>query len=176
MDLLNRSHFELLGLPERFDVDPAALQQAYRRLQAAVHPDRFAASGATERRIAMQLATRANEAYRTLADPGLRAAYLCERSGEPIRAETHTAMPTAFLLQQMAWRETLEDARRARDRKALAELSAELVEQRAHLLAELAEFIDGSRDYRRAADAVRRWMFVDRFGTEVAVAEDGLAA
>jgi len=176
MDLLNRSHFELLGLPERFELDPVALQQAYRRLQAAVHPDRFAASGATERRIAMQLATRANEAYRTLADPGRRAAYLCERSGEAIRAETNTAMPAAFLLQQMAWRETLDDARRACDRKALAELSAQLGEQRARLLAELAESIDARRDYRRAADAVRRWMFVDRFGTEVAVAEDGLAA
>ncbi len=70
MDFLKKSHFELLGLPERFELDPTSLQQAYRRLQGAVHPDRFAAAGATERRIAMQLATQANEAYRTLSDPG----------------------------------------------------------------------------------------------------------
>lgn len=176
MDLLNRSLFELLGLPERFALDPAELQQAYRRLQAAVHPDRFAASGATERRIAMQLATRANEAYRTLADPGRRAAYLCERHGAPIRAETNTSMPAGFLVQQMAWREALDDARRARDRAALADLAGQLCDHRARLLAELGDAIDRDRDYPRAADVVRRWMFVEKFGAEVAVAEDGLAA
>lgn len=176
MDLLNRSHFELLGLPERFELDPTVLQQAYRRVQAAVHPDRHAAAGATERRIAMQLATRANEAYRTLSDPGRRAAYLCERHGAPIRAESNTAMPAAFLMQQMSWRETLDEAREMRDRAALAGLSDALCDHRARLLAEIGAAIDRDHDYPRAADAVRRWMFVDRFGAEVASVEDGLAA
>jgi len=176
MDILNKSHFELLGLPERYGIDAGALQQAFRRLQSAVHPDRFVAAGATERRIAMQLATRANEAYRTLADPGRRAAYLCERHGAPLRAETNTAMPPAFLMQQMEWREMLEDARRASDRAALAGLAQRLCDHRDRLLDEIALAIDRDHDYPRAADAVRRWMFLDKFGAEVALAEDGLAA
>jgi len=176
MDILTKSHFELLGLPERFGIDTAELQQAYRRLQGAVHPDRFAAAGATERRIAMQLATRANEAYRTLLEPGRRAAYLCERHGVPLQAETNTAMSRAFLVQQMAWREALEDARIGRDAGALAGLARLLCDHRDCLLAEIAAAIDGEHDYTRAADAVRRWMFVDKFGAEVAAAEDGLAA
>ncbi|MEI7444798.1 MAG: Fe-S protein assembly co-chaperone HscB [Burkholderiales bacterium] len=176
MDLLDKSHFELLGLPERFELDAPALQSAYRRLQAAVHPDRFAAAGATERRIAMQLATRANEAYRTLQDPGRRAAYLCERHGEPLRAETNTSMAPAFLMQQMEWREALEDARASRDAAALAGLSKLLCDHRERLLGEIGSAIDRDHDYARAADAVRRWMFVDKFGAEVAAAEDGLAA
>jgi molecular chaperone HscB len=175
MDILrDKSHFELLGLPERFALDPVELQRAFRRLQAAVHPDRFAAAGATERRIAMHLATSANEAYRTLADPGRRAAYLCERHGEPLNAETNTAMSRSFLMQQMAWREALEEARTARDHSALAELSQLLCDHRDRLLDEIGTAIDRDHDYARAADAVRRWMFVDKFGAEVAVAEDGL--
>jgi molecular chaperone HscB len=176
MDILTKSHFELLGLSERFGIDTAELQQAYRRLQGAVHPDRFAAAGATERRIAMQLATRANEAYRTLLEPGRRAAYLCELHGVPLQAETNTAMSRAFLMQQMAWREALEDARIGRDAGALAGLARLLCDHRDSLLAEIAAAIDGEHDYTRAADAVRRWMFVDKFGAEVAAAEDGLAA
>ena len=176
MDILTKSHFELLGLPERFGIDPAELQQAFRRLQAAVHPDRFASAGGTERRIAMQLATRANEAYRTLSDPGRRAAYLCERHGVPLQAETNTAMSRAFLMQQMEWREALEDARAAGDRAALGGLSRLLCDHRDRLLDEIGAAIDVEHDYPRAADAVRRWMFVDKFGAEVAAADDGLAA
>lgn len=176
MDILKKSYFELLGLPERFGVDPASLQQGFRSLQAVVHPDRFAAAGGTERRIAMQLATLANEAYRTLADPGCRAAYLCERHGVPLQAETNTAMGREFLMQQMSWREALEDALGSRDRQALGGLAQLLCDHRDRLLAEIAAAIDGDHDYVHAADAVRRLMFVDKFGAEVAAAEDGLAA
>jgi molecular chaperone HscB len=176
MSLLDTSYFELLGLPERFELDGTMLRDAFRRVQAAVHPDRFAAAGGTERRIAMQLATRANEAYRTLSDPGRRAAYLCERQGEPLNAETHTAMAGDFLVQQMEWREALAEARDSGDRVALEGLAGMLCDHRARLLDDIGAAIDRDRDWRRAADAVRRLMFVDRFGAEVAAAEDGLAA
>jgi molecular chaperone HscB len=173
-DILRKSHFELFGLPQRFALELPELQAAYRRMQAVVHPDRFAASGATERRIAMQLATRANEAYRTLADPGRRAAYLCELHGVPLEAETNTAMSADFLVQQMEWREALEEAREQRDTNSLAGLDRALCDHRARLLEEIAQAIDHDRDFRRAADAVRRWMFVDRFGLEVAAAGEAL--
>lgn len=175
MDILNQSHYALLGLPERFEIDGTQLRQAYRRLQAVVHPDRFASAGGTERRIAMQVATRANEAFTTLAEPGRRAAYLCELHGVPLRAETNTTMAPAFLMQQMAWREALEDARAARDADALAELAEALAGERERLLGEIGAAIDRDADYERAADAVRRWMFVERFGTEVDDAQDGLS-
>jgi molecular chaperone HscB len=176
MDRLKKSHFAFLGLPERFEVDERALQQVYLRVQAAVHPDRHAQSGATEHRIAMQLATLANEAYRTLLDPGRRAAYLCELHGVAVNAETHTAMAPAFLMQQMALREALEEARAHSDRDALADLGRMLCDDRARLLEELAAAIDRDADFERAADAVRRWMFIDKFGSEVAAAEEGMSA
>jgi molecular chaperone HscB len=141
-----------------------------------VHPDRFAAAGDAERRIAMQLATRANEAYRTLADPGRRAAYLCELHGVPLNAETNTAMSTDFLVQQMEWREALDEARTRRDPQVLAGLARALCDHRARLLDEIGQAIDIDRDHGRAADAVRRWMFVDKFGLEVASAEEAATA
>ncbi|WP_163768973.1 Fe-S protein assembly co-chaperone HscB, partial [Providencia stuartii] len=77
---------------------------------AEVHPDRFASEGAAAQRVAMQWAMRVNEGYQRLKDPLKRAAYLCELRGAPVQAENNTAMPPAFLMQQMAWREALDDA------------------------------------------------------------------
>ena len=68
-------HFQLFDLPPSFALDMAALDAAYRRVQGQVHPDRFAAGTAAENRVAMQWATQANEAYRTLKSPLKRAAY-----------------------------------------------------------------------------------------------------
>jgi molecular chaperone HscB len=176
MNYLNKSHFDFLGLPARFALDEAALQATFRRVQAAVHPDRHAHAGATEHRIAMQLATRANEAYGTLRDPGRRAAYLCELNGCPVQAESNTAMAPDFLMQQMAWRESLQEAREQADRPALDRLERTLADHRLALLQELSCCIDEHQDFPRACDAVRRWMFIDKFGREVATAREALFA
>src|SRR6185369_16712339 len=98
---LQKNHFELLGLPIAFSVDPARLERGFRALQTQVHPDRFAAGTEAERRVAMQWATRANEAYRTLRDPVDRARYLLSLRGFDTGEETNTAMPADFLMQQM---------------------------------------------------------------------------
>ena len=77
----SRDHFELLGVPVKYAVDPARLERGYRDLQSQVHPDRFASATEAERRVAMQWATRANEAFRTLKDPVERARYLLQLKG-----------------------------------------------------------------------------------------------
>ena len=107
---LASTDFELFDIAPRFALDAAALDTRWRALQTEVHPDRFAAEGAAAQRIAMQWAVRVNEAYKRLKNPLQRAAYLCELNGAPIEAENNTAMPGAFLMQQMAWRESLDDA------------------------------------------------------------------
>jgi molecular chaperone HscB len=163
-------HYALFGLEPRFALDEAALDRAYRELQSRVHPDRFVAASAPERRVAMQWAARANEAYRTLRAPLARAAYLCERRGAPVQAESNTAMPPAFLMQQMQWREALDEARAAHDQGALATLRDEVRERRESTLSELARALDAEPDAARAAALVRELMFVEKFGQEVAAA------
>jgi len=168
-------HFALFGLPARFALDEITLEQAYRRVQEQVHPDRFAAAGAAERRVAMQWSARANEAYRTLRSPLRRAAYLCERHGQPIDAESNTAMPADFLMQQMQWREELDEARTG-DGAAARALAREVEARRDAVLARVADALDARHDFVAAAAGVRELHFIDRFRDELAAFLDSDAA
>jgi molecular chaperone HscB len=174
MNPLTRNHFALFGLPERYRTDPTALEAAFRSVQSTVHPDRFAGGSDAERRVAMQIATQANEAYRTLRDPARRAAYLCELHGVALQSESNTAMPPAFLMQQMEWREQLDEARGRRDHGALETLREALGGERDALLQRLAAAIDEASDYHAAAQCVRQLMFLDRFAADIDAAEDVL--
>ena len=95
----------------------AALDARWKQLQGAAHPDRFATETAAAQRVAMQWAIRINEAYRRLKDPLARAAYLCALHGADVEAESNTAMPAAFLMQQMEWRDALSEATHAGRRR-----------------------------------------------------------
>jgi molecular chaperone HscB len=62
-------HFALFGLNQAFRLDLSDLDSRYRDIQAQVHPDRFVNAGDAERRMSMQWATHANQAYLTLKKP-----------------------------------------------------------------------------------------------------------
>jgi len=161
---LTSTDFELFDIAPRFAVDRAALDTRWRALQAQVHPDRFAAQGAAAQRIAMQWAVRVNEAYQRLKDPLQRAAYLCELNGAAIEAENNTAMPTGFLMQQMEWREALDDAVTV---SAVQALEAEVYAHRTTALVTLQRTLDDADDFAAAAGQVRALMFVERFAHDV---------
>jgi molecular chaperone HscB len=161
---LDDDDFTLFGLPAAFVLDRAALDRCWRALQAQVHPDRFAAEGAAAQRIAMQWAVRVNEAYSRLKDPLRRAALLCELRGVAVDAENNTAMPPAFLMQQMEWREALDDARGLAD---VQSLEAEVLAHEQQLFATLADTLDRSGDTAGAAQQVRALMFVGRFRQDI---------
>jgi molecular chaperone HscB len=165
MATLNDSHFDLFHLPPTFAVDQSALDDAYRTVQAQVHPDRFAAAGDAQRRIAMQWATRANEAYQTLRDPLKRARYMLSLRGVDVGAENNTAMEPAFLMQQMEWRENIEDAAAAKNLGALEALLDELRDEERQRFDKLAALIDSHAD-QAAGEAVRQLMFIERVASE----------
>ena len=157
--------FVLFGLPEQQVVDRARLDELRRALQAEVHPDRFAAEGAAAQRVAMQWAVRVNEAYVRLKDPLKRAAYLCELRGVPIDAERNTAMPAAFLMRQMQWREALDEAA---DLPAVQTLDEAIARDERAGLARLSQLLDEERNAPAAAAEVRALMFVARFREDIA--------
>lgn len=161
-----QNHFDLFHLPQRFALDARALDQAYHEVQNQVHPDKFASAPDAEKRVAMQWATRANEAYTTLKNPFKRAAYLCELNGVDLQVESNTAMPLAFLMQQMEWREGIEDAAAARNVDALDALLAELRDEKRVRLERLGMLLDSGAD-QAAAEAVRQLMFIERVASEV---------
>ena len=170
-----QNHFELFQLPATFAVDQDKLDAAYREVQGRVHPDRFVNATDAEKRVAMQWATRANEAYATLRNPQKRAQYLCEINGVDLQTESNTAMPPAFLMQQMEWREALEDARASKDAEALDELDAQVRRERKAMLEQVGRQLDAG-DYHAAATGVRAMMFLDKFGDEVQYAFEALDA
>lgn len=161
---IDADDFTLLGLNRAFALDRAQLDAAWKALQAQVHPDRFAAEGAASQRIAMQWAVRVNEAHQRLKDPLKRAAYLCQLAGVPVQAENNTAMPGAFLMQQMQWREALEEADNPAEVEAL---SSEVTGQRKARLARLTQLLDVDANPTQAAQEVRALMFIDRLLEEI---------
>jgi len=168
-----QNHFDLFQLPAKFAIDMGALDAAYRDVQGQVHPDRFVNASDAEKRVAMQWATRANEAYQTLKNPQKRAQYLCELNGVDLKTESNTAMPMQFLMQQMEWREALGDAKAAKDLGALEALDAEVGQDRKSRMVQIGEQLDAG-DYEHAAQGVRALMFLEKFGEELHYAFDAL--
>jgi molecular chaperone HscB len=162
-----RNHFDLLGLPVAYAVDPARLEQRYRDLQTQVHPDKFAAAPEAERRVAMQWATRANEAYRTLRDPVDRARYLLGLKGFDTGEESNTAMPPDFLMQQMEWREAVAQGRAARDAPALEKLRGEIAAARSDMLRMLDRAIDADANFEAGCSLVRKLRFLEKLDEEI---------
>ena len=168
---LQDTDFELFGLPATFAQDRAALDARWKELQREAHPDRFASQGAAAHRIAMQWSVRINEAYQRLKEPVRRASYLCELNGAPIEAENNTAMPGEFLMQQMEWRESLDDATAI---AAVDALQAEVDAARARVLSSLGSLIDEKADFQAASQQVRALMFIERFAQDVESKADAL--
>jgi molecular chaperone HscB len=169
-----QNHFELFHLPQQFTIDASALDSAFRNVQAQVHPDKFASGSETEKRVAMQWATRANEAYQTLKNPLKRASYICELHGVDLQVESNTAMPPAFLMQQMEWRDALSEAATLDAVDALAD---EVAASRSATLKSLQSQIDAaaSVDWRAVAGTVRGLMFVDKFMSDIDKRVDALS-
>ena len=161
---LQSNDFELFGVPLQFSQDRAALDARWKELQREAHPDRFAAQGAAAQRLAMQWSVRINEAYQRLKNPLKRASYLCELHGVPINAENNTAMPAEFLVQQMQWREALEEAQTLHD---LEEIASESNESGRKLLSKIEQSLDVEKNFLAAAQQVRSLMFIERFAGEV---------
>jgi molecular chaperone HscB len=160
-------HFSLFHLPRRYRVDAALLEREYLALQSAIHPDRHAAGGDAGRRLALQASARVNEAYATLRDPAARGEYLLGLHGVESLAETDTAMPMDFLLEQLERRETIEEARAKGDHPALEQALAGIAVERAALEAEVAGAIDDRAVLDEAKTAVRKLRFLDRVKHEI---------
>jgi molecular chaperone HscB len=168
---LQASDFELFGLPAAFSLDRGQLDLQWKSLQREAHPDRFASEGAAAQRIAMQWSVRINEAYNRLKDPLKRAAYLCELNGAAVNAENNTSMPPAFLMQQMEWREALDDCKAIKvvDSKieCLEKLLDEVDATHAASLKQIASLIDADQNFSAAVGQVRALMFIEKFVQEV---------
>lgn len=164
-------HFALFDLPRTFVLDAAQLEAAWKHVAQTVHPDRFATRSAPERRVAMQWSAQANEAYRVLRQPLLRARYLCELAGVDLQTETSTAMAPEFLVQQMSWHEQLDECLEHPDNSGAREA---LIQEIELALAQCQHTVSkalSAEHYTQAASCIREWMFLDKLTTQLQTIE-----
>jgi molecular chaperone HscB len=169
---LQQNFFQLFGLHEQFRLESVFLDEQYHSLQIQVHPDKVAHLSEAEKRVSMQLATRVNEAYQTLRNPVRRARYLLSLHGVDTQEETNTSMPMSFLMEQMEWREAVEEAQHAADVDQLEQLESRLQREVSSLHKLLEVKIDDERSYFAAAEAVRKLKFMEKLAEEISSAFD----
>lgn len=162
-------YFALFKLEPAFDIDVEMLEQTYRSLAARFHPDKYAAASAFEQKQAVMTASAVNEAYRVLKNPTERAAYLLQQCGIEADTPEHTSFTPEFLMQQMEWRETLEEARAGGNTVALAELDEEIAAGQQNLQQQLRTAFS-RQNHDEAAALVRQSRFLDKLRQEIQTA------
>ena len=153
-------YFALFALQPTFAIDTAALAVTYRQLAKDVHPDRFASATAAEQRQAVERAAELNEAFQTLKSPTQRALYLLRLQAD--LPEETTIQDGEFLLQQMEWREQLEDLQEQADLQALERFIGELQQARSKIDHAFALCIEDPQQRLQAERLARRMQCLDK--------------
>ena len=153
---MQQNYFELFHLPVSFDVDTDDLANRHRAIIARVHPDQFANKSAMEQRVALQWATFANEAFDTLKSPIARAQYLLKLNAPELAVEgARVNLPHEFLMQQMQWREALEEGDTA---GVLAEVTQAQTDNQVQLRQACAE-----HDWAKLQVVLAQAQFIENF-------------
>ena len=166
--------FALFDLPVVFQMDSALLNERYLALQKSLHPDNFSAASAQEQRLAMQKSAEINDALRILKDPITRAdSIIAINTGETENPEEKSNNDIDFLMQQMEWRETLENIENRKDTDELTAFAQEINQIRHAILSELSTALDAQQwDIARAiTDKLR---FIKKLQTEIERVEETL--
>jgi len=162
-----KNHFTLFKLSPAFNIDTATLEKNYRIIQSESHPDRFVSAAPAEKLQSIQLATLANEAYQTLKNPASRAQYLLSLQGINATDEANTSMPPDFLMQQMEWREALEDLKAASNINGLESLLDDMQSAAETLSDDLVTLFDEKNDLPSATEATRKLIFIDKVCADI---------
>ncbi|MFJ7316382.1 co-chaperone HscB [Pseudomonas sp. NPDC098747] len=166
-------HFALFELQPSFRLDLEQLATRYRELARGVHPDRFADASEREQRLALEQSAGLNEAYQVLKSPSQRARYLLKVSGHEVPMEV-TVQDPEFLLQQMQWREELEDLQDSADLDGVAVFKRRLKVAQEELNESFAACWDDAAQREQAERLMRRMQFLDKLTYEVRQLEERL--
>lgn len=174
MSFNNQNYFQLFSLPETFALDLDQLNLAYRNLQSQVHPDRFASGTEAERLQALQRASVLNQAHTTLSSPLLRAEYLLQCQGINTHKTDQSDLSPGLLMEQIQWREALEDI--PRDESSLGRLEKLSQEVEARLRQEEQGFADAfaSHTLTEARRHFHALQYLYKLRSEIAAVEEDL--
>lgn len=166
--------FALFDLPVVFQVDSALLNERYLALQKSLHPDNFSAASAQEQRLAIQKSAEINDALRILKDPIARAdSIIALNTGEQENPEEKSNKDIGFLMQQMEWRETLENIENRQDTDELTAFAQEINQIRHAILSELSTAL-GEQQWDIARAITDKLRFIKKLQTEIERVEETL--
>ena len=194
------NYFELMNVPQQYQIDIAKLQQNLRQLQSKFHPDNNLDASVAEQNLSLsantdgflresiaklsalkpeQASAIINEAYNTLKNPDSRASHLLALKGisqsinQPIR-------DLDFLDDAMSFRIDLDDA----DSQSITLLSKKLTEWLSNYqlaFDEVYQKIDNSAAAnddaltKQAIDIIQKLQFLVKLQADVAKTTDELA-
>ncbi|MEE9492338.1 MAG: Fe-S protein assembly co-chaperone HscB [Gammaproteobacteria bacterium] len=171
---LKQDFFELFALPRDYSIDRPLLENRYREIQRAVHPDKFVNASDQERRVSMQQATLVNEAYETLIDPIERGRYLLSLTGITLDEESRSTQDIEFLGEQMELRESLAEIHtQAEPLAELDKMSATMNVRMSAMESELATRLQQS-DTDEAIDLILKMQFYSKLQIEISELEADL--
>lgn len=147
------SLFDILGLPQAFDVNLNALEKAYFSAQRETHPDRLIGKAEKEREQAVLRSQLVNDAYETLKNPLTRAEHLLELRDVFVSDEENTSVPPAVLMEMMELRERIAEV--AQDGPGLLAMVEDTKKRAADTTAAIAKAFAANDVGAAAAETVR---------------------
>ena len=169
------NYFELYNLPAQFEIDLDKLKQHYQTLQKLTHPDRFASASEQQKRMYLTKNAQVNDAYSVLRSPVSRGEHLLALRGLELASEQDTVGDVNFLMQQMEWREALEEANSVDALASLASENSQEIETQKASISVLLEK-NTARDNEQAADELRKMKFMLKLASEIDAKIDTLEA
>ncbi|WP_320150933.1 co-chaperone HscB [uncultured Tolumonas sp.] len=167
------NYFELFQIPISLNLDTAQLAVRYRELQRQFHPDNVAAQADAIKLEAMQQSVEINSAYNTLKLPLARAEYILVLQGIDLRHEQQTVKDTAFLMEQLEWREELDDLQHQPDEAAITGFLVRVKQYYQRYFLSLEQQIAAAQ-YYEAAETLRKLKFVQKMKDELDKLEESL--
>lgn len=168
---MGTNYFELLGLPQQFAVDEAALRLNYQRCQKAMHPDNFSQASESEQLASVRQGALLNEAYQHLQDPIKRALHLLHLAGFADSFEKYRIDDPDFLMEQMTWRDDLAEIESALDHAGLTQLLKTLRQQIQQRLSWIEDCLN-AQQWSQAMAATAKLRFLLRLNEEAERLED----
>lgn len=167
------NYFELLGQPQQFQLDEAALRLAYQLLQRKMHPDNFSQASESERLKAVSQGALLNEAYQHLQDPVKRSLHLLSLAGALESFEQYRVNDKGFLIEQMTWRDDLAEIEQSQNAAELTTFDKTL-RQQIQTMTQKVEQCLNQHDWPEAQLATAKLRFMLRLKEEVERLEDRL--
>ncbi|MGX2948488.1 Fe-S protein assembly co-chaperone HscB [Frederiksenia canicola] len=166
--------FALFDLPVQFQVNFDEVSARYLALQKSLHPDNYSASSAQEQRLAVQKSAEINDALHILKDPILRAeAIIHIHTGEQQDIEQKSTRDMMFLMQQMEWRETLENIETAKNEEDLTAFTNDIVAEEKVILAQLETALN-AQQWAEALAINDKLRFIKKLQVEIERVEEKL--